>query len=88
MNLATINDPIATSNLWEDLTDRDGELISGGNRRCDLWEDLIDRYGELGSESNRRPGNNQVNFVLNLYIINNSNVLIAGRDNKLGNNAF
>ena len=88
MNLATINDPIATSNLWEDLTDRDGELIFGGNRRQDLWEDLIDRYGELGSGSNRRPGNNQVNFVLNLYIINNSNVLIAGRDNKLGNNAF
>ena len=65
MNLLKEVEATSTQSLWVDLTDQDGELISGGKRRHHRKSSL----------------------TVNIYI-SNSNVLIAGRDIKIGDNAF
>ena len=65
MILTTPNDISSTQALWVDMTDLEGELVSGGKK--------------TGSKANK--------LVIRITITD-SNVLIAGRDIKLGDNAF
>ena len=65
MNLLKEVEATSTQSLWVDLTDQDGELISGGKRRH----------------------RSKCSLTVNIYI-SNSNILIAGRDINIGDNAF
>ena len=65
MNLVKAVDAKSTQALWVEMTDLEGELVSGGKK--------------TGSKANKS--------VIRIYITD-SNVLIAGRDIKLGDNAF
>ena len=65
MILTTPNDINSTQALWVEMTDLEGELVSGGKKN--------------GSKANKS--------VIRIYI-QDSNVLIAGRNITLGDNAF
>jgi hypothetical protein len=70
MNLVKANDVISTQALWVELTDMEGELISGGKK---------------GSGKPKGSGGDKTAIDIYAY---DSNVLVAGRDIELGDNAF
>ena len=51
-----------------------------------LWVDLTDRDSELIS-GGKKGHHRKSSLTVNIYI-SNSNILIAGRDIKIGDNAF
>ena len=71
MNLVKANDIISTQALWVELTDLEGELISGGKKGP-------------GKPKGSDGGNKT---AIDIYAYD-SNVLVAGRDIELGDNAF
>jgi hypothetical protein len=71
MNLVKAYDVISTQALWVELTDLDGELVSGGKK-------------SPGKPKGSDGGNKT---AIDIYAYD-SNVLVAGRDIELGDNAF
>jgi hypothetical protein len=74
MNLVKANDVISTQALWIELTDLDGELVYGGKGK-----------GKGPGKPKGSDGGNKTAIDIYAY---DSNVLVAGRDNELGDNAF
>jgi hypothetical protein len=72
MNLVKSTDVISTQALWVELTDLDGELVSGGK-------------GKKRPNPGKYYGGDKTDTEIDAYY---SNVVVSGRDTEFEDNAF